>query len=607
MTTHRRAWMGRAGVVVALIVGAFVALPASPAAADAPDVQITGLSSGTLTSGQRATLTFRVTNKTPKLPPMNKDAVTVRITSSFGELSCAGQCDFTDEIDRESYKEYSATLVAGTVPPGETRAGKVQVRAQIGTEAATAERDVTVRGPQPQLPPTVAEISGKVTDMSTGEPVSGAIVAIADSGNHKYDVVTGEEGRFKFTGSGTKPITPGAIQIGAAKEDVTVTKTIDVGAGKRLTGYRLVLRLSTAPSSSAAATDAFPSEPAPSDGAALTEPAQAAPEPAANEDSGGFGSLVMIIIGGVLVAFGVGAIVLLWLRRKNDNDDDHPVGPAGRPVRPAYAGADAATRLGGAGVGAHDPTMMARSGLADAPTMMHSGPLVDEFPDPYGAPLPPPQQPTYPGQPGWADNYGPGAPTRAGYGGPATPSSGGGYGTGPVSGGGYGAGPTSGGGYGAREQAGAHGQAGPGHRGGYGDRYDEPTGHYGSGEGPPYGRRGYDAGPPGEPGGRRYAPESSYDRNPGRGDDGYDDRGGYAGGHEDRGGYGDRGGYDGGYDDRGGYDEPGYDRVPGQRDAGYADRGYDRGYHDEPAGGGRRGGPPPSGRGDRRSVDWLDD
>ncbi|HEX2774842.1 MAG TPA: carboxypeptidase-like regulatory domain-containing protein [Micromonosporaceae bacterium] len=623
--------MRRAGVVVALVAGALVAVPASPATAAPPDVEITSLSSGTLTSGQRATVTFKVTNTNAK--PPGSDTANIKVTSSFGELTCEGQCDFSDQIPREGDQQFTATLLAGNVPPGETRSGKIEIRAEINGEASTTQRDMSVRGPQPQQPQqpqTVKEISGRVTDIRTGEGVPGAIVAISDSGDHRYDTITDDSGRYRFAGSAEKPITPGEILIGAQKDDVRVTKTITVGAGKSMTDYRLALRMSApAPTASPSQNAAPSTEPTLATADPADSGAAAAPETAATgEDSGGFGSLLLILLGGLLIALGVGAIVLLWLRRKDSDgeDDGVPAGPGGRPVRPAYAGTNDATRL--AGPGAAAPTMAGGMALADAPTMLHNRPVVDEFPDPYGAPLPPPQPPTYPGQPAWGEGYGEAAPTQAGYG-PAEgrPASGGGYGAVPSPGGGYGSPASAGGGYGAaggafgaaagsggygpHDQGDRHTQAGGwGRDGGYDNRYDEPTGRFGGGDGPGYGRGGHEPDPYGdaEPGygqSQRHSDAGGYSGRDGyRGADSYDDRGGY----DRRGGYGDdRGGYDPGSYDRSGYDQRGYERVPEQRDAGYDNRGYDRGgYAEDPAGQSRRAGSP-SGRSERRSPDWLDD
>ena len=118
-------------------------------------------------------------------------------------------------------------------------------------------------------------------------------------------------------------------------------------------------------------------------------------------EEGGLGSSwLLILVGGLLVALGVGAIVLLGCGARRTttttDDEDGANGPRGRSAdRSAPAATGAATTPPGSRPGpvpGADPTMVNRPALADAPTMMHSRPLVDdEFPDPYGAPLPGPQ------------------------------------------------------------------------------------------------------------------------------------------------------------------------------------------------------------------------
>ncbi len=67
MSTHR-SWKQRAGVVVALIAGALLAAPATPALAAEPTVRITGVSPTTVTSGGKVQLTYTVTAPKPDNP-----------------------------------------------------------------------------------------------------------------------------------------------------------------------------------------------------------------------------------------------------------------------------------------------------------------------------------------------------------------------------------------------------------------------------------------------------------------------------------------------------------------------------------------------------------
>ncbi|GIG88864.1 hypothetical protein Pen02_38000 [Plantactinospora endophytica] len=677
VTAHRRAWISRAGVVVALATSALFALPTTPALADDPTVTITGVN-GSLNAGQTTTLSFSVKNNNGGV--LGGDtSFDINVTTSFNELQCQGNsCDFTDTIDLGATKSYSVTLRAGNVAAGQNRSGSVRITASVGGDDASAQRNITVRGPEaPPEVQTVAEVSGRVTNETTGDGISGVSMRLTDGQGRTHNTTTSSSGNYRFTGSQERPIAPGRLQIRATKNGTTDTKDVTGNAGARLNNQGIQLALAASPSASPEAsaepTDdaAAEEEPTEEAGADASEEAAGGQEQAANEESGGLGSWVLILAGGLLVALGVGAIVLLLMRRKEDGGDDDEDGPGGAGPRGGAGGfrGDDATRVTNrAGAGA-DATMVNRGGnLADAPTMMHSAPLVDdEFPDPYGAPLPGPQSPGYAGaQQDWGGNangYGDRPASGAGYGnapgsgaggyGNAPGSGAGGYGNAPASGagygnapgsgaGGYGNAPGSGAGYGAPVSGGGYPHNGAG---GYDQGYDEPTGRYTGDRGgaddygpaaDPYATNYRAPGGGAEHGG--YEPTQQY----GRDDDGYDqqgyggNRGGYddeprTGAGYDRAGDGyDQQGYDNrtssydqqGYDaDRGGYDQPstggGYDQRRGGYDEqnGYDDRGgYDQqqgggGYYDDApqAGHSRSGAPQQSSRSERRSLDWLDD
>nr|MDT0659886.1 carboxypeptidase regulatory-like domain-containing protein [Micromonospora sp. DSM 115978] len=528
MTTHRRAWIQRAGVVVALAASALLAPLAQPASAEDPTVQITELSNGTLRSGERATLRFTVLNNNLILTPFRISVET------FDGLSCSGNCDIpANPINPGETVTFTATLTAGNLGAGQSRNGQVRVSAEAGGDEASDARNMTVRGPEQQQVQTVAEVSGKVTDEATGEPVAGAAVALLDAQRRSFNTETNSSGNYRFTGSADRPIAPGSLELGAKKGEIVKTLTINASAGQRITNQRIVLALQAEPTATPSATPEATEEAAVDESIAATEPAQDVAQTASEDSGTGLGSWLLILVGGLLVALGVGAIVLLWMRRKENENEDEPDGAVAGGGRPrtatpgsqgVYHGAEDPTRITSR-AGA-DATMMHSPGLADAPTMMHSRPLVDdEFPDPYGAPLPPqpagPQAPGYGGPPppagrygagqqGWDDGDGfgrAGPPTQPGYGAaPAggygnAPSSGGGYGNAPSSGSGYGNAPSSGSGYGNAPSSGS-GYGGPGGRagGGYGDApssgggYGGPSagGGYGGGRDEPYaGERGY--------------------------------------------------------------------------------------------------------------------
>lgn len=605
VTTHRRAWSARAGVVVALVVGALVTLPAAPASAEDPTVSITSLSNGTLAPGQSAELKFRVTNNNDGQGPNNQTSANVTVAISIPEITCQGQCDVTQEIPFGQSVDFTAQLTAGQVAAGQSKAGEITITAEIGNDDNNAQRGITVRAAAaPPAQPTVREISGKVIDERSGDPVPGAYVLMQDAKDQPFDTYANDSGNYKFTGSAEKPIAPGQIQIGAQKDDINTTRTIQVGAGQRLANVRLTLQLTVAPTASP--TPETPTGELTPDAELPTDnPASVGAAPPATEDEGGgMGSWLVVLGGGLLVALGVGGIVWVLVRRRESDPDDDPSATGVRPAVPV-GGAPAG------GYGDASTRMVPRAGnsMADAPTMLHSRAPVDEFPDPYGAPMPAPQPPTYGGaQPGWAD-AGYGQPTQQYGGQPAQP----GYG-----GGGYGA-------NGYAPQSGAPTYGGQQPPQGYGD-YDEPTGRYepASGDGG-YGQQQQQ---PYQPADYRGGYEQQQQPTQ-QGYGGYDQQNGayhQPSGYPPQGGAGyEQGGYDdrqAGYPPQAGYDQQqgGYDRVPGQRgyeQGGYAPNGYEQqqgGYYPEEQpppqqGGGRarHGTPPPGGRGDRRPLDWLDD
>ncbi|TDB72666.1 carboxypeptidase-like regulatory domain-containing protein [Micromonospora sp. KC723] len=621
VSTHRRAWKQRAGVVVALVAGALLATPATPALAASASVSP---GSVTVNAGSDATVTVRVT------PSDGDRSAQISLSGLPSGVSCDGCGNVTfSEIPGQS-KTQLLTLKANDNASDSTAQVTVRV-VPDKSEPATANFTLTVKGraaptSKPPEAQTVKSVSGKVVVAANGDAVPDARVMLRDSQNHQYETTTDSSGNWRFTGSAERPITPGRIDLGASKgADAINTKTITASAGQSLTGQRITLPIkvevspSASPSPSAEVT---PTEVATEEEATTeaTEPSTGTQQAASNDEDG-MGSFLVILLGGLLVAAGVGTIVLLWIRRRNADDGDggaaEGAAAAGGvpPARNALRGADDQTRVVNRVGAGPDPTMVGGTSLSDAPTMLQR-PVVDDVPpDPYGAP-PQPYGPGGAQAGGWAagGGYGDEPAQGGGYGqqggyGTNAPASGGGYGNAPASGGGYGNAPSSGGGYGNAPAGGAYGNApasgggygndygspagGPGYAGqeqggGYGEqRYDEPTGRY-NGEAtgtyappadpyptstyqpepgysqaePGYGRGQEPAGGYGTQSG--YAAPGGYDAAPQQGyDNGYDQQGGYG---APQGGYDQSGGYGG---HQGGYDQPGYGQQPPQQQPGY--------------------------------------
>jgi hypothetical protein len=521
----------QAGAFLALILGALVAAPPAAHAAG-PSVKIDSLTSTNLRAGEETSLTYTVTNTNTA----GTAVFDITVSSTVRELTCQGDgCNVRQaEITVGTPRTFTVKLAAGAVESGKSIGGRVVVRASSpgpGGGSDDDNKEVTVRGDDRS--PTVREISGRVRD-DTGKSVSGAEVAIQDSAGHRYTTDTNGSGRFKFTSSDEQPIAPGTVIVGAQKDGFKIaTQNLNTQAGKSFT-VALTMRSETAPTASASASASPTASVEPTAEPSEAQTSQAPTlnaAPAADKDGGDSTSLMFLIVGGLLVAAGIGAIVLLLMRRKdtgaeNDPDGDEPAGARSGAVAPSqgrYAGANDATRVANLGADATMVTSAARPSISDAPTMLQQAvpaDPADEFPDPYGAPAAVPHAGYAAARPGgWgaaaaapaaaagAAPYAPATPpapaTATGtygaasvpgaYGAPAQPAPAYGnpadtygapapnqYGRPPAQGG-YGAPggvdpygqPSSGPGYGNAPQA-------PG--GGYGpgaeQRYDEPTGRY---------------------------------------------------------------------------------------------------------------------------------
>ncbi|MEV7986433.1 hypothetical protein, partial [Micromonospora sp. NPDC085948] len=532
MSTHRRAWKQRAGVVVALVAGALLAVPATPAMAAKIS---TADNSATIDAGKSSTVNVLVR------PDPDEKSADIDITDLPDGVTCGG-CGPIN-FDSADPKPVTLTLTAaGDAPAANGASAKITVSGDGGSRTLRVTVKAAAAPPPPQTP-TVQSVSGKVVVQADSKAVPNAVVMLLDSTGKRFDTTSDGSGNFRFTGTTEKPIAPGRIDLGATFDNVQARKTLTASAGQAITGQRISLAIKVegtptpTPSTTAEVT---PSEEPADEGAGDQAADDASAGPPANaskteEGGNGAGSYLIILLGGLLVAAGVGTIVLLWMKRKeNGGDDDAPAAAGGGavvpPARGGYPGPDDQARMaGGRPVGGADPTMVGGAALSEAPTMMHR-PVVDDVPpDPYGAPA---QAYGGAGQQGWggagygdeaapggygaggygnapasgggygspagaeggygaADGYGAAPGSGAGYGNaPASgggygnaPASGGGYGNAPASGGGYGNAPASGGGYGSRDypaQPGGTAAYPPAPAGGaaYGERYDEPTGRY---------------------------------------------------------------------------------------------------------------------------------
>jgi hypothetical protein len=625
------------------LAGGTIAVAASPAQAAPPTVTIDSVSSTTIGAGDKITLRYTVTAPDAIGGPPGD------VQANVGGMDCTGDCSPQFRLNSGQSEDFEVTLTAGPVDAGETKTVRVQVSARLNNETGNATRNITVRGPE--KPKQVRQISGRVKD-SDGKAVSGAQVLMKDSAGHQYDTTSNGDGGYEFTSSDDRPIAPGTVSIGAAKEGYEpAAVNVRASADKTVTvALTLVSKNAPSPSASPSAAEksAEPLDDATDDAEEPTEAPAVNPDNAANNTDDDSGSMLFIILGGLLVAAGIGAIVLVLMRRKGDGDDvdgDQPSGVV--PPSQGRYGDDATRVAAPVGGRANDATMVAGLGaapsLSDAPTMLHRAVPADEFPDPYGAPVAPPQAGAY-GAPAGAGAYG-GASAYGGY--PEQEQQYGGYG---AATGTYGAAAAP-----PQRYDEPTGMYRPADEGGYGGGYAQPEPEY-----PPAGRaRPEPTGAAGYQGGgyeqHQPADQGGYGGGWSNAGDGIDNGnaygagsayGGYPEQEQQYGGYGapagggtygapagggyDDGGYagdQGGYDPRATYGRPdGYERGPEQGGGAYgggqpgnyggtygapAGGGYEGGgYGGEQGGGGRHGGPRPQESGhpvQRRSLDWLDD
>jgi hypothetical protein len=551
-------------------------------------VNIIEVSPTTVGSGSTVTMRYTISD-----PGSGEQGAEEQLDITVSGMNCG--CNSRRRIN--GLQEFTVTLTAPNVSAGQKQDVTVTVRAQRGNgDSAEDSEKVTVEGPA--APTTVRVVSGRIKD-DGGARVSGVQVVMQDSAGHKYQTTTNGDGGYSFTSSDSQPIAAGSINIAAAKEGYEAANVSVQGAAGRTVNVPLTLKktaVATSPTPSASATTSAAAtetaeEEEPTDEETPVNLGGDTDEAASNTEDGGTNWL-LISMGGLLVAAGIAAMVLVMMRRKRADELSSDTG-LGTAV-PASAGGFDATRVAapvGAGRGG-DATMIAPAagmggglggGLGDAPTMVHrQQPVEDEFPDPYGAPLP--AGGGFAGGNQWDNQQ---------------------QGDGNYGGGNYGAtqsyGQQQGGGYGAQGGQQRYDE----HTNMYQPeqpqqpqqpRYDEHTSMYQPEQGGNYGG-GYDQG--------------GYDQQQGGYDQGWNgqDAGGYGpqGGYA-QGGYPQQqgGNYGGGYD-QGGYDQGGYDQQQG----GYPQQGgnYGGGYDQQQQQGGypQQGGGAYGNNPQRQNRDWMDD
>jgi hypothetical protein len=443
---------------VAIFAAASMFGVTSPAFAADPSVDITQMGQLDLMPGNSTNLDVSINNDQPgglDISVSSDAGADVTFSGANGNNHClqtpVPSCSFHDTP--QSYpKTYSFRVVIPShvsVATGQTKSVTITVKAGTGQGTQV----FTLHGPD--LSQTVPSVTGTVENLFDVKPIANATVFLNDSANNTWQQGTDKDGKFTITGTADKPIMPGALGIIVKKSGYAdLPKSAIAQAGQVLT---LDLRMS--PASPTAPVSSAPSD----TGAATTAGATVGDTGGQGDNtaagggagSGGF-SWTLIIIGGLLVLLGIGAIVLLFVRRGGDDDGDGDspprkgparggppgFGPPGRaphrrpgaPKSPAPAGMGRGGHGepgpamrgrgggGGGGGGGHDGPTITRSPLADSPTQIRRGPMDD----PYGQPQRPAQ-----GGPGYGGGHpGGGYSGGSGYSGGATSGYAGGAGQG---------------------------------------------------------------------------------------------------------------------------------------------------------------------------------
>ncbi|MCO1596902.1 carboxypeptidase regulatory-like domain-containing protein [Micromonospora sp. RHAY321] len=339
-------------------------MSATPVAGAPAPISILSVSAENVKPGDKVRVQFRVTN--------NGSGAETAIVVVSGGLQCTTGCRAAPNLKPGQSQDFQATLVAPQVSAGEISGRNISVAVRLDGQNSFDYKMVYVHGagtsqpgagaPQPgadKPSSVVAGVSGQVRD-SSGKAVGGVALTVRDSAGHEYRTTSDRSGRFSIKSGAGKTIAEGPITVVAALDGYRTTRTTVQGSAGGTASVRLTLTAVAAPATtpqSPAATAAADEASAPETSVAATG-APLALEAVSDEGSGS----LPYILGGLLVATGLGALALMANRRRNTPDKPAP---------------HATTQL----------TAPAGAGMSDAPTaVLHTRPPADGFPGPYSGP-----------------------------------------------------------------------------------------------------------------------------------------------------------------------------------------------------------------------------
>ncbi|WP_262282229.1 carboxypeptidase-like regulatory domain-containing protein [Micromonospora sp. MA102] len=311
--------------------------------------------------GDKVRVQFRVTN--------NGSGAETAIVVVGGGLQCTTGCRAEPNLKPGESQDFQATVVAPQVNAGEILGLNISVAVRLGGQNSYDYKMVYIHGagtsqpgagaPQPGADKPSSEVDGVsgLVRNTSGKAIGGVALTVRDSAGHEFRTTSDRSGRFSIKSGAGKTIAAGPITVVAALKGYRTTRTTVPGSAGDTASVRLTLAAVAAPARtppSPTATAAADEAPEPETSVAAAAP----PDFEAVSDEGS-GSLPLIL-GGLLVAAGLGALALLVNRRRNTPDKPAP---------------HAATQL----------TAPAGAGMSDAPTaVLHARPPADEFPGTYG-------------------------------------------------------------------------------------------------------------------------------------------------------------------------------------------------------------------------------
>jgi hypothetical protein len=315
----RARWAAAAASIA--LIGGTVAVSAAPVAAAPAPIRILSVSAENVKAGDKVRVRFRVTN--------TGGGTETAIVVVGGGLPCTTGCRAEPALGAGQSRDFAATLVAPAAAPGEITGLNISVAVRLGGQNSFDFTMVYVHGPgtspggAEQPSSDVDRVAGRVRD-SDGKTITGVALTIRDSAGHEYRATSDRNGRFSIRSSAAEPIAEGAITVAASRGGYRTTRTTVQGRAGGTASVQMTLTAAAAPAKSS------PSAPSPLAAAETPDPkvsVAAAPpayEPVSDED----GNPVLFVLGGLLVAVGVGALALLVVRRRKTLDTPAPLVPA---------------------------------------------------------------------------------------------------------------------------------------------------------------------------------------------------------------------------------------------------------------------------------------